>query len=115
MAMNDEETVALIAGGHAFGKSHGMVAAKEVGPPPEIAPIERWPWLEKSGGHRLCRIYDDERHRRQLTPNPTQWDNSYLENLFKFEWEQTKSPAARCNGRLLTRVRQDPDAHIPAK
>ncbi len=94
MAMNDEETVALIAGGHAFGKSHGMVSAKEVGPPPEIAPMEAmglgWNNPEGPGFAQYTMTNGIE---GSWTPNPTQWDNSYLENLFKFEWEQTKSPA----------------------
>jgi catalase-peroxidase len=94
MAMNDEETVALIAGGHAFGKSHGMVAADKVGPPPEIAPLEAmglgWHNPEGSGFAEYAMTNGIE---GSWTPNPTQWDNSYLENLFKFEWQQTKSPA----------------------
>jgi catalase-peroxidase len=94
MAMNDEETVALIAGGHAFGKSHGMVAADQVGPPPEIAPIEAmglgWQNPEGTGFAEYTMTNGIE---GSWTPNPTRWDNSYLENLFKFEWKQTKSPA----------------------
>jgi len=94
MAMNDEETVALIAGGHAFGKSHGMVAADRVGPPPEIAPIEAmglgWQNPEGTGFAEYAMTNGIE---GSWTPNPTQWDNRYLENLFKYEWKQTRSPA----------------------
>jgi catalase-peroxidase len=114
MAMNDEETVALIAGGHAFGKSHGMVAAAEVGPPPEIAPIEAmglgWQNLHGTGFAQYTMTNGIE---GSWTPDPTRWDNSYLENLFKFEWKQTRSPAGALQwtptdlGAPMT-----PDAHM---
>ena len=94
MAMNDEETVALIAGGHAFGKSHGMVAAKEIGPPPEMAPMEAmglgWHNPKGTGAGKDTMTNGIE---GSWTPDPTQWDNSYLENLFRFDWEQVRSPA----------------------
>jgi catalase-peroxidase len=117
MAMNDEETVALIAGGHAFGKSHGKVAADKVGPPPEIAPIEAmglgWQNPDGTGFAEYTMTNGIE---GSWTPNPTQWDNSYLENLFKFEWKQTKSPAGALQ---WTPVDPDapktPDAHIPGQ
>ena len=106
MAMNDEETVALIAGGHAFGKSHGMVSPDEVGPPPEIAPIEAmglgWHNPKGTGFAEYTMTNGIE---GSWTPNPTQWDNSYLENLFKFEWEQKRSPAG-----ALQWTPKDPDA-----
>ena len=93
MAMNDEETVALIAGGHAFGKSHGMVAADKIGPAPEGAPIQAmglgWQNSEGTGFGKYTMTNGIE---GSWTPNPTQWDNSYLENLLKYEWSQTKSP-----------------------
>ena len=117
MAMNNEETVALIAGGHAFGKSHGMVAAAEIGPPPEIAPIEAmglgWHNPEGTGYGKFTMTNGIE---GSWTPDPTTWDNSYLENLFKFEWEQTKSPA----GSLQWTPKdpdapKTPDAHIPGQ
>ncbi len=117
MAMNDEETVALIAGGHAFGKSHGMVAASEVGPPPEIAPIEAMGlgW-QNPGGTGFAQYTMTNGIEGSWTPDPTQWDNSYLENLFKFEWKQAKSPAGALQ---WTPVDADapktPDAHIPGK
>lgn len=106
MAMNDEETVALIAGGHAFGKSHGMVSPDEVGPPPEIAPMEAmgmgWHNPKGTGFAQYTMTNGIE---GSWTPNPTQWDNSYLENLFKFEWEEKRSPAG-----ALQWTPKDPDA-----
>lgn len=94
MAMNDEETVALIAGGHTFGKTHGAGDAALVGPEPEAAPIEQqglgWKSAYGTGkgddaiGSGIEVIW---------TTTPTQWSNDFLENLFGFEWELTKSPA----------------------
>lgn len=117
MAMNDEETVALIAGGHAFGKSHGMVAADRIGPPPEIAPIEAmgfgWHNPEGTGSGEFTMTNGIE---GSWTPNPTQWDNSYLENLFKFEWVQTKSPAGALQWTPSDPdAPKTPDAHVPGK
>ena len=117
MAMNDEETVALIAGGHAFGKSHGMVKADEVGPPPEIAPIEAmgmgWHNPEGTGFAQFTMTNGIE---GSWTPHPTRWDNDYLENLFKFEWEQTKSPAGALQWTPTDpNAPKTPDAHIPGK
>ena len=117
MAMNDEETVALIAGGHAFGKSHGMVSAGEVGPPPEIAPIEAmgmgWQNPEGTGFAEYTMTNGIE---GSWTPNPTQWDNSYLENLFGFEWEQTRSPAGALQWTPVDPAApRTPDAHMPGK
>jgi catalase-peroxidase len=94
MAMNDEETVALIAGGHTFGKTHGAGDAKHVGPEPEAAPIEEQGFGWKSsfrsgkGGDTITSGLEVT-----WTQAPTQWSNYYLENLFKYEWELTKSPA----------------------
>ncbi len=117
MAMNDEETVALIAGGHAFGKSHGMGAAKEIGPPPEIAPLEAMGlgWHNPRGkGHAEDTMTNGI--EGSWTPNPVQWDNSYLENLFKFEWEQTESPAgAKQWTPTDPNAPKTPDAHIAGK
>ena len=117
MAMNDEETVALIAGGHAFGKSHGMVPAKEVGPPPEIAPIEAMGlgWHNPKGtGHAEFTMTNGI--EGSWTPKPTQWDNDYLENLFKFEWEQTRSPAGALQWTPIDpNAPKTPDAHIPGQ
>ncbi len=117
MAMNDEETVALIAGGHAFGKSHGMVKADRIGAPPEMAPIEQmglgWHNPEGSGAGEFTMTNGIE---GSWTPDPTQWDNSYLENLFKFEWEQTRSPAGALQWTPVDKTApQTPDAHIAGK
>jgi catalase-peroxidase len=94
MAMNDEETVALIAGGHTFGKTHGAGPASNVGAEPEAAPVDEqglgWASSFKSGkgedaiGSGLEVIW---------TSTPTKWNNDFFDNLFKFEWELTKSPA----------------------
>jgi catalase-peroxidase len=114
MAMNDEETVALIAGGHAFGKSHGMVSAAEVGPPPEIAPMEAM-GLGWANPHGLgfAQYAMTNGIEGSWTPNPTQWDNSYLENLFKFEWEQTRSPAGALQWTPTDpNAPKTPDAHV---
>ena len=94
MAMNDEETVALNAGGHTFGKTHGAAEAKYVGPEPEAAPIEEqglgWKSSYKSG-----KGPDTISSGLEVTwsQTPTKWSNHYFENLFKYEWELTKSPA----------------------
>ena len=117
MAMNDEETVALIAGGHAFGKSHGMVAASEVGPPPEIAPIEAMGlgWHNPKGPG-FAQYTMTNGIEGSWTQNPTQWDNSYLENLFKFEWQQTKSPAGALQWTPTDpNAPKTPDAHVPGQ
>jgi catalase-peroxidase len=95
MAMNDEETVALIAGGHTFGKTHGAADPEEfVGPEPEGAPLEEQGlgWKQKFGSGKGR---DTITSGIEVTWNstPTAWDNSYLENLFGYEWELTKSPA----------------------
>ena len=117
MAMNDEETVALIAGGHAFGKSHGMVSPDEVGPPPEIAPIEAMGlgWHNPKGPG-FAQYTMTNGIEGSWTPNPTQWDNTYLENLFKFDWEQTKSPAGALQWTPKDPTApKTPDAHIEGK
>ncbi|HPZ96234.1 MAG TPA: catalase/peroxidase HPI, partial [Mycobacterium sp.] len=94
MAMNDEETAALIVGGHSFGKTHGAGDANLVGPEPEAAPIEAQGLGWKSS-------YGSGKGEDQIgsglevvwKPNPTKWDNGYLETLYGYEWELTKSPA----------------------
>jgi len=94
MAMNDEETVALVAGGHTFGKCHGAGDAALVGPAPEAAPIEEMGLGWKSS-------YGSGKGADQIgsgiegawKPNPTKWDRGYLNTLFKYEWELVKSPA----------------------
>jgi catalase-peroxidase len=114
MAMNNEETVALIAGGHAFGKSHGMVPAAEIGAPPEIAPMEAmglgWHNPQGAGNAENTMTNGIE---GSWTPHPTQWDNDYLTNLFKYEWEQTKSPAGSLQWTPVDKsAPKTPDAHI---
>ncbi|HEY5248551.1 MAG TPA: catalase/peroxidase HPI, partial [Dermatophilaceae bacterium] len=95
MAMNDEETVALIAGGHTFGKAHGAADPNEhVGPEPEAAPLEEqglgW---KNSFGSGKGRDTITSGIEVVWTPTPTTWDNSFFETLFGYEWELTKSPA----------------------
>ena len=117
MAMNDEETVALIAGGHAFGKSHGQVPASDIGPSPEKAPIESmglgWhnPVGTGSAEHTSTNGIEGS-----WTPNPTQWDNTYLENLFAYDYEQTKSPAGALQWEPTDpEAPKTPDAHVPGQ
>ncbi|MDX6327123.1 MAG: catalase-peroxidase [Nocardioidaceae bacterium] len=94
MAMNDEETFALIAGGHTFGKTHGAHSAEYVGPEPEAAPLEDqglgW---KNSAGTGKGKDAITSGLEVTWTPTPTRWDNSFLETLFGFEWDLTKSPA----------------------
>ncbi len=119
MAMNDEETVALIAGGHSFGKTHGAAPAAEyVGPEPEAAPIEQQGlgWKNTFGTGRG----DDAITGGPeviWTGTPTTWDNGFLDNLFRYEWELVKSPAGACQWRPTDRSADDtvPDAHDPTK
>ena len=118
MAMNDEETVALIAGGHAFGKSHGAVPAKNVGPAPEGAELERQGlgWANAAGtGNAEYTITNGI--EGAWTSQPTRWDVEYLWNLFNYEWELTESPAGAKqwrpkNGEATDKV---PDAHVDGK
>jgi catalase-peroxidase len=118
MAMNDEETVALIAGGHAFGKTHGAGDATLVGPEPEAAPIEEQGlgWKSKFGTGK-----GDDTITSGLeviwTQTPTKWSNNYLRNLFGYEWELTKSPAGAHQWKPKgdTGAGTVPDAHDPSK
>jgi catalase-peroxidase len=94
MAMNDEETFALIAGGHTFGKTHGAASGDYVGPEPEGAPIEQQGLGWKSSyGTGVGADAITSGLEVVWTPTPTKWDNSFLETLFAYEWELTKSPA----------------------
>jgi catalase-peroxidase len=118
MAMNDEETVALVAGGHTFGKCHGAGPATHVGPEPEAAPIEAqglgWKSSFRSGkgGDTISSGIEGA-----WKPNPTHWDMGYLKVLFKYEWELVKSPAG-ANQWLAKNVADEDmvvDAHDPSK
>ncbi|GGK86069.1 catalase-peroxidase [Planomonospora parontospora subsp. parontospora] len=118
MAMNDEETVALIAGGHTFGKTHGAGPAEHVGPDPEASPIEQQGLGWKStfgagkGGDTITSGIEVT-----WTNTPTQWDNSFFEILFGYEWELTKSPAGAHQWKPKGAAGDGtvPDAHDPSK
>jgi catalase-peroxidase len=117
MAMNDEETVALVAGGHTFGKCHGAGPAHHLSAEPEGANIEElglgWKSAYESGigAHAITSGLEGA-----WTPTPTTWDMSYLETLFGFEWEQTTSPAGAHQWKPVGDAgRNVPDAHIPGK
>ncbi|BCX49258.1 catalase-peroxidase [Haloferula helveola] len=116
MAMNDEETVALIAGGHTFGKTHGAGPADNVGPDAEAAPIEEQGFGWKSsygsgkGGDTITSGLEVT-----WTQTPTKWSNLYFENLFKYEWELTKSPAGAHQWVAKDAEETVPDAHDSAK
>jgi catalase-peroxidase len=119
MAMNDEETVALIAGGHTFGKAHGAAnAAEYCGPEPEGASLEEqglgWTNRFKSGKGADAITSGLE---GAWTTNPVKWDNNYFENLFGYEWELTKSPAGAFQWTPKDAKAQGtvPDAHDPSK
>jgi catalase-peroxidase len=94
MAMNDEETVALIAGGHTFGKTHGAAPADAIGPEPEAAPLEDQGlgWKNSYGTGKGRDSYTSGLEVT-WTPTPTKWDNSFFETLFGYEWELTESPS----------------------
>jgi len=118
MAMNDEETVALVAGGHTFGKCHGAGDVKHVGAEPEGANIEELGlgWKNSFGsGHGAHAITSGI--EGAWTPHPTQWDNGYFETLFGHEWELTKSPAGAHQWKPKGNAAADavPDAHDPHK
>jgi catalase-peroxidase len=118
MAMNDEETVALIAGGHTFGKSHGAGDAKHVGPAPAAADIEEQGlgWKSTFGsGHGGDTITSGI--EGAWTTTPWKWSNNYFENLLGYEWELTKSPAGAHQWKPKNKAGAGtvPDAHDPAK
>jgi catalase-peroxidase len=116
MAMNDEETVALIAGGHSFGKTHGAGDAKLVGPEPEAAPIEEMGlgWKSKFGtGKGKDAITGGP--EVTWTTTPTKWSNNFFENLFGYEWELTKSPAGAFQWKAKGDAATIPDAFDQSK
>ncbi len=118
MAMNDEETVALVAGGHTFGKCHGAGDAKLVGPEPEAAPLEEMGlgWKNSFGTGKGVHTTSSG-IEGAWKPNPTTWDNGYFEMLFGYEWELVKSPAGAKQW-LAKDVKEEhmiPDAHDPSK
>ena len=118
MAMNDEETVALIAGGHTFGKVHGAAPEKHLGPDPESAPIEQQGqgWKNSygtgKGAHTITSGLEGA-----WTNEPIKWDMGFFENLFEYEWELTKSPAGKHQWKPKGDAGKDtvPDAHDPNK
>jgi catalase-peroxidase len=118
MAMNDEETVALIAGGHSFGKTHGAGDAALVGPEPEAAPLQEMGLGWKSaygsgrGGDTITSGLEGA-----WTPTPIAWDNSFFETLFAYDWDLTKSPAGAWQWVPTDPAAADlvPDAHDPSK
>jgi catalase-peroxidase len=118
MSMNDEETVALIAGGHTFGKTHGAGPTSLVGPEPEAAPLEEQGlgWKSKFGTGK-----GDDTITSGIeviwTPTPTKWSNNFFRTLFRYEWELTKSPAGAYQWKPKGNAGAGtvPDAHDPSK
>ena len=118
MAMNDYETVALVAGGHTFGKMHGAGDPAKVGPEPEAAPLEEMGlgWINShgsgKGGDTTTSGFEGA-----WKPNPTTWDMGYLKVLFKYEWEQARSPAGAIQWQAKNVAPEDmiPDAHDRSK
>jgi catalase-peroxidase len=116
MAMDDEETVALIAGGHTFGKCHGAAPESHKGPDPEGAPLEAQGlgWMSDYGtGHGADTISSGL--EVTWTKTPALWSNNFFENLFTFEWEQVKSPAGAKQWVAKDAPEIIPDAHVPGK
>jgi len=118
MGMNDEETVALVAGGHTFGKAHGAGNPKLVGPEPEAAPVEAQGlgWINALGTGKGVHTTTSG-IEGAWKPNPTKWDNGYFDMLLTYEWELTKSPAG-AHQWVAKNVRPEhmiPDAHDPSK
>src|SRR5207248_2574179 len=120
MAMNDEETVALIVGGHTFGKTHGAAPAPQhVGPEPEGAPLEAQGlgWKNSYGSGKAADTITSGLDGAWTT-NPVKWDHNFLENLYGHEWELTSSPAGakqwkpKANGSTVATA---PDPHDPSK
>ncbi len=119
MAMNDEETVALIVGGHTFGKTHGAAdAGTHLGAEPEAAPLEQQGlgWNNTYGSGKGADTITSGLEGA-WTPTPTKWDNSFLELLFKYDWNLEKSPAGAWQWVAVNPAPEDlaPDAHVPDK
>ncbi|MEZ5703707.1 MAG: catalase/peroxidase HPI [Burkholderiaceae bacterium] len=118
MAMNDYETVALVAGGHTFGKAHGAGDPKLVGPEPEAAPMETmgFGWINQHGSGKAGDTTTSG-IEGAWKPNPTTWDMGYFNVLFKYEWELVKSPAGAHQWRAKDVADEDMvvDAHDPSK
>jgi catalase-peroxidase len=116
MAMNDEETVALIAGGHSFGKTHGAGPSSHVGPEPESAPVEEqglgWKYSYGTGTGANAFTSGLE---VIWTTTPTQWSNDFFKHLFTYDWELTKSPAGAFQWKPKGDSATVPDAHDPSK
>ncbi len=116
MAMNDEETVALIAGGHTFGKCHGAAPESHKGPDPEAAPLEAQGlgWISDYGkGHGADTVSSGI--EVTWTKTPALWSNNFFENLFKYEWELVQSPAGAKQWVAKDAPEIIPDAHVPGK
>jgi catalase-peroxidase len=118
MGMNDEETVALVAGGHTFGKAHGAGDPRLVGPEPEAAPMEQqgFGWINRFGSGKGADTTTSG-IEGAWKPHPTRWDNGYFDMLFGYEWEKVKSPAGAWQW-LAKGVKEEhmiPDAHAPSK
>ena len=116
MAMNDEETVALIAGGHTFGKTHGSAPESHKGPEPEAAPLEAQGlgWISNYGTGSAGDAIGSGLEVT-WTQTPAQWSNHFFENLFKYEWVQTRSPAGAIQWEAKDAEAIIPDAHDPSK
>src|SRR5437879_4159510 len=118
MAMNDEETAALIIGGHTFGKTHGAVGAEYVGPEPEGAPLEAQGlgWKNTFGSGKGADTLTSGLEGA-WTNEPTKWDNGFLDNLFKYDWALTTSPAGakQWTPKDASAQATVPDAHDPSK
>ncbi|MDX2224358.1 MAG: catalase/peroxidase HPI [Rhodospirillaceae bacterium] len=118
MGMNDEETVALVAGGHTFGKAHGAGDPKLVGPEPEAAPLHEMGlgWINQLGTGKGVHTTTSG-HEGAWKPNPTTWDNGYFDMLFGYEWELTRSPAGaqQWTPKNVKPEHLIPDAHDPSK
>jgi catalase-peroxidase len=118
MGMNDEETVALVAGGHTFGKAHGAGDPDLVGPDPEAAPIEEMGFGWKNALETGKGVYTTTSgFEGAWKPNPTQWDNGYFEMLFTYDWELTQSPSGNPQWTPINPKPENliPDAHDPSK